>query len=59
MLQYGKRKRGSGKIHPHNECAICSECKIPSKKHTRQVAREEIVAEIMEVQSEQITTGKG
>lgn len=59
MLQYGKRKRGSGKIHPHNECSICSECKPPSKKRTRQVAREEIAAEIMKVQPEQPTTAVG
>jgi hypothetical protein len=35
MIAYGKRKRGSGKIHPHNECQVCSEMKI-IKKHERQ-----------------------
>lgn len=28
MLAYGKKKRGSAKLHPHNECAICSEIAI-------------------------------
>jgi hypothetical protein len=46
MRQYGKRKRGSGKLHPHNECAVCSECKPASKKRVRQITKEEIKEEI-------------
>jgi hypothetical protein len=36
MQPYGKKKRGSGKIHPHNECGVCSENSFNKKK-----AREE------------------
>ena len=25
MIPYGKKKGGSSKIHPHNECGVCSE----------------------------------
>lgn len=44
MIQYGKRKRGSSKVHPHNECGICSEIRV-SKKRERQRARKEIKEE--------------
>jgi hypothetical protein len=49
MIAYGKRKHGSSKIHPHNECDICSECKI-SKKRDRQNAKKEIVVEIEHIE---------
>lgn len=25
MQAYGKKKGGSSKLHPHNECGVCSE----------------------------------
>ncbi len=34
MIPYGKKKRGSAKIHPHNECDICGESD-PSKARAR------------------------
>ena len=40
MIAYGKTKRGSSKIHPHNECEVCSENGI-SPKRERQNAKKE------------------
>ena len=40
-VPYGMFKRGSGKLHPHNECAICDEKNI-SKKKARRKAKEEM-----------------
>lgn len=34
MQRYGKHKRGSAKLHPHNECGICSENHV-SKSNER------------------------
>jgi hypothetical protein len=34
MIAYGKIKR-SFKIHPHNECCICGECKINKMKERK------------------------
>ena len=34
MIQYGKHKRGSAKLHLHNECGICSENHV-SKSNER------------------------
>jgi len=39
MQQYGKRKRGSGQLHPHNECGVCSENKF-AKRRAQQKKRE-------------------
>jgi hypothetical protein len=47
MLQYGKRKRCGGRIHPHNECSVCSES-CPSKSRERQRAKEHIANEVVE-----------
>lgn len=41
MLPYGSTKRGSAKIHPHNECSICSENSI-EKNTARKEAEKEI-----------------
>ena len=46
MIQYGRRKRRSSKIHPHNECKICSEIKV-SKSRERQKAKEKIDFDIV------------
>jgi len=47
MIKYGKRKRGSSKTHPHNECYICSE-NSSSKSRERQRAKEKIILELVE-----------
>ena len=39
MIRYGNYKRGSGKLHPHNECGVCSE-KTINKKAARREDRE-------------------
>lgn len=35
MQAYGKKKRGSGKLHPHNECGVCSEQNVIKNKERR------------------------
>lgn len=42
MRQYGKEKRGSSKLHPHDECDVCSEKSKISKKRARRRGKEEI-----------------
>lgn len=37
MIQYGSVKRGSGKIHSHNKCAVCGETNISKGGHRRKV----------------------
>jgi len=41
LIRYGNYKRGSGKLHPHNECGVCSE-KTISKKAARRMAKEDM-----------------
>ena len=48
MQAYGKRKRGSSKIHPHNECGLCSENNI-SKKTERQEAMKNIISQQIDI----------
>jgi hypothetical protein len=50
MIPYGYVKRGSGNIHPHNECGICGEARFSAKK-ARQMARQEISKERFEMLS--------
>ena len=40
MIAYGKCKRGSGKIHPHNECSICAENNVIKKRDRMKINRE-------------------
>lgn len=51
MQPYGLRKR-HGKIHPHNECGICSENNIV-KKSARQRASKEIQEDLEETMEEE------
>jgi len=53
MIRYGEVKRGSGKIHPHNECCVCSE-KTISKKAARRRAREDMGKSINEFYKDEI-----
>lgn len=41
LIPYGEKKRGSSKLHPHNECEVCSE-KTFSKKAARREAKKYI-----------------
>jgi hypothetical protein len=45
MIPYGYVKRGSGNIHPHNECGICGKARFSAKK-VRQKSRQEIMREL-------------
>ena len=47
MQAYGKKKLGSGKIHSHNECGICSEQEI-NKKRDRQKSKKMIKEQLEE-----------
>ena len=40
MVAYGKYKRGSGKIHPHNECSVCGENNVIKKRDRMKIKRE-------------------
>jgi hypothetical protein len=40
MIPYGKIKRGSSKLHPHNECGICSEQSINKKRARQRLAKQ-------------------
>jgi len=53
MIRYGNYKRGSGKLHPHNECGVCSE-KTISKSAARRRAREEINKSINQFYNDEI-----
>jgi hypothetical protein len=46
MQQYGNYKR-MHKIHPHNECGVCSEKNLSMKKATRRKAKESIAKEVL------------
>lgn len=44
MQSYGKTKRRN-KLHPHNECAVCSEqgwCKTKARQANKHVVEEEL-----------------
>ena len=47
MIAYGEKKR-KNKLHPHNECAICSEKSI-IKKSARQDAKRDIEEALLEM----------
>lgn len=47
MIAYGQYKR-THKIHPHNECAICSEFNIV-KKRERQRSKKDVDFEVSEI----------
>ncbi len=53
MIAYGKRKTGSGKIHPHNECGICGESKIV-KNREKAEERKEIAAALNDLSENNI-----
>jgi len=53
MIRYGNYKRGSSKLHPHNECGVCSE-KTISKKAARRKGKELIVRAINEFYNDEI-----
>lgn len=49
MKQYGLFKTGSSKIHPHNECSICSENNKCSKKKARRKNKQIIQEQLMDI----------
>jgi len=56
MIPYGKRKRGSSKIHPRNECPICSEINI-DKGSERNKLKKDTQEEINAIIGEDNKTG--
>lgn len=46
-LPYGSVKRGSAKLHPHNECCVCAECGF-SKTSFRMKSKKKILEDIRE-----------
>ena len=57
MKQYGLFKTGSSKIHPHNECFICSENNKCSKKKARR-QNKKIIQEQLTEYFKEIDTSK-
>ncbi len=49
-IPYGLEKRGN-KLHPHNECAVCSENSI-SKTRARRKAKEDIAKQLEELEDD-------
>lgn len=37
MIAYGSVKRGSGKLHSHNKCAVCGEKNISKGGHRKKI----------------------
>ena len=49
MQPYGKKKRGSGKMHSHDKCSVCAENNF-NKKTARQDSKRE--AELFEIEQQ-------
>ena len=47
MIPYGMKKRGSGKLHPHDKCDVCAENRF-NKKTMRQDAKKHIKQEFID-----------
>lgn len=55
MIAYGRKKRGSAKIHPHNECGLCSESAIQKNTARKYNQRDLLTEALSEFESGSIT----